>query len=127
MTDTTATDVFAVETVIDNGPHGQRTVKFETGLLARQAAGAVTAYLDDDTMLLSATTASKRPKDNLDFFPLTIDVEERMYAVGQIPGSFFRSEGRPGEDAILTCRLIDRPLRPPSRRACATRSRSSSP
>ena len=112
MTDTTGTDVFAVETVIDNGPHGQRTVKFETGLLARQAAGAVTAYLDDETMLLSATTASKRPKDNLDFFPLTIDVEERMYAVGQIPGSFFRSEGRPGEDAILTCRLIDRPLRP---------------
>ncbi|WP_123391704.1 polyribonucleotide nucleotidyltransferase [Nocardioides aurantiacus] len=112
MTDTTGTDVFAVETVIDNGPHGQRTVKFETGLLARQAAGAVTAYLDDDTMLLSATTAGKHPKDHFDFFPLTIDVEERMYAVGQIPGSFFRSEGRPGEDAILTCRLIDRPLRP---------------
>ncbi|ROR92087.1 polyribonucleotide nucleotidyltransferase [Nocardioides aurantiacus] len=112
LTDTTGTDVFAVETVIDNGPHGQRTVKFETGLLARQAAGAVTAYLDDDTMLLSATTAGKHPKDHFDFFPLTIDVEERMYAVGQIPGSFFRSEGRPGEDAILTCRLIDRPLRP---------------
>ncbi len=104
--------ITAVETVIDNGSFGTRTVKFETGLLARQAAGAVTAYLDDETMLLSATTASKRPKDNLDFFPLTIDVEERMYAVGQIPGSFFRSEGRPGEDAILTCRLIDRPLRP---------------
>ena len=63
-------------------------------------------------MLLSATTAGKHPKDQFDFFPLTIDVEERMYAVGQIPGSFFRSEGRPGEDAILTCRLIDRPLRP---------------
>lgn len=104
--------ISAVETVIDNGSFGQRTVKFETGLLARQAAGAVTAYLDDETMLLSATTASKTPKDHFDFFPLTIDVEERMYAVGQIPGSFFRSEGRPGEDAILTCRLIDRPLRP---------------
>ncbi|WP_210438187.1 polyribonucleotide nucleotidyltransferase [Nocardioides xinjiangensis] len=104
--------ISAVETVIDNGTFGQRTVKFETGLLARQAAGAVTAYLDDETMLLSATTASKQPKDHFDFFPLTIDVEERMYAVGQIPGSFFRSEGRPGEDAILTCRLIDRPLRP---------------
>src|SRR4051812_49002908 len=63
-------------------------------------------------MLLSATTAGKTPKEQFDFFPLTIDVEERMYAVGQIPGSFFRSEGRPGEDAILTCRLIDRPLRP---------------
>ncbi|HSV38264.1 MAG TPA: polyribonucleotide nucleotidyltransferase, partial [Nocardioidaceae bacterium] len=104
--------ISAVETVIDNGKHGTRTIKFETGLLARQAAGSVTAYIDDETMLLSATTASKHPKDNLDFFPLTIDVEERMYAAGQIPGSFFRSEGRPGEDAILTCRLIDRPLRP---------------
>lgn len=104
--------ISAVETVLDNGSFGKRTVKFETGLLARQAAGAVTAYLDDETMLLSATTASKTPKDHFDFFPLTIDVEERMYAVGQIPGSFFRSEGRPGEDAILTCRLIDRPLRP---------------
>jgi polyribonucleotide nucleotidyltransferase len=62
--------------------------------------------------LLSATTASKSPKDQFDFFPLTVDVEERMYAVGKIPGSFFRREGRPSEDAILTCRLIDRPLRP---------------
>jgi polyribonucleotide nucleotidyltransferase len=105
-------EIFAVETVIDNGKHGQRTVKFETGLLARQAAGSVTAYLDDDTMLLSATTAGKHPKDHFDFFPLTIDVEERMYAAGRIPGSFFRREGRPSEDAILTCRLIDRPLRP---------------
>ena len=104
--------ISAVETVIDNGSFGTRTVKFETGLLARQAAGSVTAYLDDETMLLSATTAGRQPKDHFDFFPLTIDVEERMYAVGQIPGSFFRSEGRPGEDAILTCRLIDRPLRP---------------
>jgi polyribonucleotide nucleotidyltransferase len=104
--------ITAVETVIDNGKFGTRTVKFETGLLARQAAGAVTAYLDDETMLLSATTAGKHPKNHFDFFPLTIDVEERMYAVGQIPGSFFRSEGRPGEDAVLTCRLIDRPLRP---------------
>ena len=104
--------ISAVETVLDNGKFGKRTVKFETGFLARQAAGSVTAYLDDETMLLSATTASKQPKDHFDFFPLTIDVEERMYAAGKIPGSFFRSEGRPGEDAILTCRLIDRPLRP---------------
>ncbi|MFS3129661.1 polyribonucleotide nucleotidyltransferase [Nocardioides sp. Bht2] len=104
--------ISAVETVLDNGRFGTRKVKFETGLLARQAAGSVTAYLDDDTMLLSATTAGKHPKDHFDFFPLTIDVEERMYAAGKIPGSFFRSEGRPGEDAILTCRLIDRPLRP---------------
>lgn len=112
MTDSTEPVISAVETVLDNGSFGTRTVRFETGLLARQAAGAVTAYLDDDTMLLSATTAGKQPKDHFDFFPLTIDVEERMYAAGRIPGSFFRSEGRPGEDAILTCRLIDRPLRP---------------
>ncbi len=105
-------EIHAVETVLDNGSFGTRTVKFESGFIARQAAGSVTAYLDDETMLLSATTAGKHPKDNLDFFPLTIDVEERMYAAGRIPGSFFRREGRPGEDAILTCRLIDRPLRP---------------
>jgi polyribonucleotide nucleotidyltransferase len=98
--------------VIDNGSFGTRTVRFETGRLARQAAGSVVAYLDDDTMLLSATTAGKTPKDQFDFFPLTVDVEERMYAAGRIPGSFFRREGRPSEDAILTCRLIDRPLRP---------------
>ncbi|MEI2819998.1 MAG: polyribonucleotide nucleotidyltransferase [Marmoricola sp.] len=106
------THITAVETVIDNGVHGQRTIKFETGLLARQAAGAVSAYIDDETMLLSATTVGKHPKDQFDFFPLTVDVEERMYAAGRIPGSFFRREGRASEDAILTCRLIDRPLRP---------------
>ncbi|MCP2256910.1 polyribonucleotide nucleotidyltransferase [Streptoalloteichus tenebrarius] len=98
--------------VIDNGRFGTRTIRFETGRLARQAAGSVVAYLDDDTMLLSATTASKQPKEHFDFFPLTVDVEERMYAIGRIPGSFFRREGRPSTDAILTCRLIDRPLRP---------------
>jgi polyribonucleotide nucleotidyltransferase len=105
-------DVQSSEAVIDNGRFGRRTITFETGRLARQAAGSAVAYLDDDTMLLSATTFSKHPKDQLDFFPLTVDVEERMYAVGRIPGSFFRREGRPGEEAILTCRLIDRPLRP---------------
>ena len=98
--------------VIDNGTFGTRTITFETGRFARQAAGSVTASLDGGTTLLSATTASKQPKDQFDFFPLTVDVEERMYAVGRIPGSFFRREGRPSEDAILTCRLIDRPLRP---------------
>jgi polyribonucleotide nucleotidyltransferase len=97
---------------IDNGKFGKREIRFETGRLARQAAGSVVVYLDDESMLLSATTASKSPKDQFDFFPLTVDVEERMYAVGKIPGSFFRREGRPSEDAILTCRLIDRPLRP---------------
>jgi polyribonucleotide nucleotidyltransferase len=105
-------EITAAEAVIDNGKFGTRTVRFETGRLARQAAGSVAVYLDDDTMLLSATTAGKTPKDHFDFFPLTIDVEERMYAAGKIPGSFFRREGRPSTDAILTCRLIDRPLRP---------------
>jgi len=100
------------EAVLDNGSFGTRTIRFETGRLARQAAGSVAAFLDDDTMVLSATTASKQPKEHFDFFPLTVDVEERMYSVGRIPGSFFRREGRPTEDAILTCRLIDRPLRP---------------
>ncbi|WP_124707035.1 polyribonucleotide nucleotidyltransferase [Gordonia insulae] len=98
--------------VIDNGSFGTRTIRFETGRLALQAAGSVTAYLDDENMLLSTTTASKAPKEHFDFFPLTVDVEERMYAAGRIPGSFFRREGRPSTDAILTCRLIDRPLRP---------------
>ena len=105
-------DPTSVETVIDNGSFGTRTIRFETGHLARQAAGSAVAYLDDETMLLSATTAGKHPKEQFDFFPLTVDVEERMYAAGRIPGSFFRREGRPSEDAILTCRLIDRPLRP---------------
>ena len=100
------------EVIIDNGKFGKANIRFETGKLARQAAGCATVYLDDETMLLSATTASKNPKDQFDFFPLTVDVEERMYAAGKIPGSFFRREGRPSEDAILTCRLIDRPLRP---------------
>jgi polyribonucleotide nucleotidyltransferase len=104
--------VYESTAVLDNGSFGSRTIRFETGRLAQQAAGAVVAYLDDETMLLSATTASKSPKDHFDFFPLTIDVEERMYAAGRIPGSFFRREGRPSTDAILTCRLIDRPLRP---------------
>jgi polyribonucleotide nucleotidyltransferase len=104
--------VFEATATIDNGSFGTRTIRFETGRLAQQAAGAVVAYLDDENMLLSATTASKNPKEHFDFFPLTVDVEERMYAAGRIPGSFFRREGRPSTDAILTCRLIDRPLRP---------------
>ena len=105
-------DVKSAVATIDNGKFGKREIRFETGRLARQAAGTAVVYLDDDSMLLSATTASKSPRDQFDFFPLTVDVEERMYAVGKIPGSFFRREGRPSEDAILTCRLIDRPLRP---------------
>jgi polyribonucleotide nucleotidyltransferase len=109
---TTEAGVHEAVATIDNGKFGVQTIRFETGRLAKQAAGAVVAYLNDDTVLLSATTAGKTPKDQFDFFPLTVDVEERMYAAGRIPGSFFRREGRPSEDAILTCRLIDRPLRP---------------
>ena len=105
-------EITATTAVIDNGAYGRREVRFETGRLAQQAAGAVSVYLDDDTMVFSATAVSNKPKEHFDFFPLTVDVEERMYAAGRIPGSFFRREGRPSEDAILTCRLIDRPLRP---------------
>ncbi|MGP9537831.1 polyribonucleotide nucleotidyltransferase [Brachybacterium sp. AOP43-C2-M15] len=105
-------DITATTAVIDNGSYGRREVRFETGRLAQQAAGAVAVYLDDDTMVFSATAVSNKPKDHFDFFPLTIDVEERMYAAGRIPGSFFRREGRPGTDAVLACRLTDRPLRP---------------
>ncbi len=104
--------VYEATATIDNGSFGTRTIRFETGRLAQQANAAVVAYLDEETMLLSATSAGKHPKEHLDFFPLTIDVEERMYAAGRIPGSFFRREGRPSTDAVLTCRLIDRPLRP---------------
>ena len=105
-------EITATTAVIDNGSYGRREVRFETGRLAQQAAGAVSVYLDDDTMVFSATAVSNKPKEHFDFFPLTIDVEERMYAAGRIPGSFFRREGRPGTDAILAARLTDRPLRP---------------
>ncbi|WP_116948311.1 polyribonucleotide nucleotidyltransferase [Jiangella endophytica] len=108
----TGPQIHSAEAVIDNGKFGTHTIRFETGQLAQQAAGSAVVYLDDETMLLSATTVSKNPKEHLDFFPLTVDVEERMYAAGRIPGSFFRREGRPSEEAILTCRLTDRPLRP---------------
>ncbi|MDR0488898.1 MAG: polyribonucleotide nucleotidyltransferase [Propionibacteriaceae bacterium] len=100
------------EAIIDNGSYGKHVVRFETGLLAQQAAGSAAVYLDGDTMLMSATTAASSPRDAIDFFPLTVDVEERMYAAGKIPGSFFRREGRPPESAILAARLVDRPLRP---------------
>ena len=84
---------------------------FETGQLAPLAGGSVTARMGDTVVLVTATGA-KSPREGADFFPLTVDVEERMYAAGRIPGSFFRREARAGEQAILTCRLVDRPLRP---------------
>ena len=105
-------DVKYSEAIIDNGKYGKHVVRFETGKLARQADGSAAVYLDGDTMLLSTTTAQKQPRESIDFFPLTVDVEEKMYALGRIPGSFFRREGRPSEAAILTCRLVDRPIRP---------------
>ena len=105
-------DIHEAVATIDNGRFGTRKIRFETGRLARQAGGSAAVYLDEETMVLAATTASRHPKEQFDFFPLTVDVEEKMYAAGRIPGSFFRREGRPSEDAILTCRLIDRPLRP---------------
>lgn len=105
-------DITNVVLSIDNGDFGTRTIRFETGQLARQADGSVSAYLDEGTMLLSTTTASSQPREGFDFFPLTVDVEERMYAAGRIPGSYFRREGRPSTEATLAARLIDRPLRP---------------
>ena len=105
-------NVHTTQAVIDNGSFGTRTISFETGRLAKQAGGAVLAMLDEETTLLSTTTIGKHPKDQFDFFPLTVDIEERSYAAGKIPGSFFRREGRPTTEAILACRLIDRPLRP---------------
>ncbi|MGL3150933.1 polyribonucleotide nucleotidyltransferase [Microbacterium sp. A82] len=105
-------EITAAEAVLDNGRFGTRTIRFETGRLAQQAQGSVAAYLDEETMILSATSAGKHPREGFDFFPLTVDVEERSYAAGKIPGSFFRREGRPSTEAILVCRLIDRPLRP---------------
>ena len=104
--------VFEATATIDNGSFGTRTIRFETGRLAQQAAGAVVAYLDEETMILSTTSASKAPKDHFDFFPLTVDYIEKTYAAGKIPGSFFKREGRPTENETLVSRLIDRPLRP---------------
>jgi polyribonucleotide nucleotidyltransferase len=90
---------------------GDSQLTYETGKLAEQAGGAVVARLGDTALLVTAT-ASSQPKEHLDFLPLTIDYEERMYAAGKIPGGFFKREGRPSENAILTCRLVDRPMRP---------------
>src|SRR5690625_1579851 len=105
-------EITYAEATLDNGSFGKRTIRFETGRLAQQASGSVVAYLDEETMLLSTTTAGSRPREGFDFFPLTVDIEERQYAAGKIPGSFFRREGRPSTEAILACRRIARPLRP---------------
>src|SRR5580700_5040056 len=88
-----------------------RTMTFETGKLANLADGAVLARIGD-TVLLATATAARHVREGTDFFPLTVDIEERTYAAGKIPGSFFRREGKSSDQAILTCRLIDRPLRP---------------
>src|SRR5260370_25359411 len=92
-----------------SGP--DKRLSFETGKLALQSQGAVVASIGETTVLATAN-AAKGVREGIDFFPLTVDVEERMYAAGKIPGSFFRREGRPSDLAILNCRLIDRPLRP---------------
>ncbi len=101
------------EPIIVSGPVSgtDKTLTFETGKFAPQSMGAVVASIGGSKVLTTANSA-KSVRDGMDFFPLTVDVEERAYAAGKIPGSFFRREGRPTEDAILTCRLTDRPLRP---------------
>ena len=90
--------------------YGQHEVRLETGAIARQADGAVIASMGDTVVMV--TVVGRREKGHLDFFPLTVEFEERTYAAGKIPGGFFKREGRPSENAILTCRLIDRPIRP---------------
>ena len=90
---------------------GEKPITVETGKLAGQAGGAVTLRIGD-TMVFATATMGREPRQGIDFFPLTVDYEERMYAGGRIPGSFFRREGRPSEEAILIARLTDRPLRP---------------
>jgi len=90
---------------------GECEITFETGRLAQQAGGSVIARAGD-TMLLVTATASKHSREGLNFLPLSVEFEEKLYAAGRIPGSFFRREGRPSEDAVLICRLVDRPLRP---------------
>src|SRR4051794_3950844 len=90
---------------------GGKTVTFETGKLAKQADGAVVVR-SGETMVLATAQGRQEAREGADFFPLTIDVEERMYAAGKIPGGFFKREGRPTERAILTARMIDRPIRP---------------
>src|SRR5215472_4267637 len=90
---------------------GGRTLSLETGRVAEQANGSVLARYGD-TIVLAAATASSAPREGVDFFPLTVDVEERMYAAGKIPGGFIKREGRPTEHSILASRLVDRPIRP---------------
>ena len=90
---------------------GDKEITVETGKLAQQAGGAVTVRLGDSMVLVTAT-ASDEPREGIDFFPLTVDFEERRYAAGKIPGGFFKREGRPSTETILLCRSIDRPLRP---------------
>jgi polyribonucleotide nucleotidyltransferase len=90
---------------------GGREITFETGKLAKQADGAVVVR-SGETMVLATAQGRMEPREGADFFPLTVDVEERMYAAGKIPGGFFKREGRPTERAILTARMIDRPIRP---------------
>jgi len=108
---TTSTKVAVPVKVTGPVSSTSKTLSFETGGLAQQSQGAVVAQLGD-TVVLATANADTGVREGIDFFPLTVDVEERMYAAGKIPGSFFRREGRPSDSAILTCRLIDRPLRP---------------
>ncbi len=96
--------------VVKTFQYGQHEMRLETGAIARQADGAVIAAMGDTVVMV--TVVGRREKSHLDFFPLTVEVEERTYAAGKIPGGFFKREGRPSENAILTCRLIDRPIRP---------------
>ncbi len=102
---------------------GGRVLSLETGRVAEQAGGAVLARYGD-TVILAAATASSNPREGVDFFPLTVDVEERMFAAGKIPGGFIKREGRPSEHSILASRLVDRPIRPLFPKGIATTYKS---
>ncbi|HQU00616.1 MAG TPA: polyribonucleotide nucleotidyltransferase, partial [Acidimicrobiales bacterium] len=102
------TDAIRVSTALSGT---EKTLSFEAGHLAQLADGAVVARIGD-TMLITTVTAARKVREGMDFFPLTVDIEERAYAAGKIPGAFFRREGKPSDQAVLICRLIDRPLRP---------------
>ena len=105
---------------------GGRKLTLETGKMARQADGAVLATYGETTVL-ATVVAAKKPREGVDFFPLTVNYQEKIYAAGKIPGGFFKREGRPTEKETLVSRLIDRPIRPLFAEGCATRPRSSSP
>lgn len=115
-------DIILLNPIVRKFQYGQHTVTLETGMMARQATAAVMVSMDD-TAVFVTVVGQKKAKPGQDFFPLTVNYQERTYAAGRIPGSFFRREGRPSEGETLIARLIDRPVRPLFRKASLTKCR----